>query len=135
MTLKHRHILRCKGNFLETTQPHVIYTKLHACMRMTLLLQTSCMNIAHRVQEKSKPKFFGHIFYKTLPILIKVGTQCPEYICYKVLQTFFLPHLNSVSTPFVKLIVVLVKTHMSENHNHAPIKSKPGQLALITVKS
>jgi len=29
----------------------------------------------HRVQEKSKPKCFCHVFYKTQPILIKAGDQ------------------------------------------------------------
>ena len=32
----------------------------------------------HRVQEKSRPKCFCHIFYKTRPILIKGGTQYSE---------------------------------------------------------
>jgi len=46
----------------------------------------TCDTYIHRVQEKSKPKCFCHILYKTRPILIKVGTV--STIWYKVLQAF-----------------------------------------------
>jgi len=44
----------------------------------TRTTQTNQNRLVHGVPEKSKPKCFCLIFYKTWPILIKYGTKCSD---------------------------------------------------------